>query len=81
MFACFVLDNIHFLFHLDKILIHLGKVRFTPSKYHKNLIFNLQLRNRITETIQLLKLGKFGPLLISKVVFHFFENYKYSNLN
>ena len=28
----------------------------------KNLIFNLELQNQITETIQLLKLCKFGPL-------------------
>ena len=37
-----------------------GKVCFTPSNYHKRRIFNLQLRNRIIETIYLLKPGKFG---------------------
>lgn len=37
------------------------KVRFTLSNYNKNLIFNLQVQNRITEDIQLTKPGKFGP--------------------
>ena len=31
-------------------------------EYHKSLIFNLQLRNRIAEAIRLLKPGKFSPL-------------------
>ena len=39
-----------------------SEVRFAPSSYHKNPIFNIQLRNRITETIQLLKPDKFGFL-------------------
>ena len=38
-----------------------GKVQFSPSNYHKSLIFNLQLRNRTTYAIQLSKPGKFGP--------------------
>ena len=40
----------------------------------KNYIFNLQLRNRITETIQLLKPNKFGPLAGFEGGFQFYEN-------
>ena len=35
------------------------KVQFTLSNYNKNLMF--QIKNRITENIQLSKSGKFGP--------------------
>ena len=36
------------------------KVRFTPSNYSKNLIFNLRLQNWIIDVIQLSKPDKFG---------------------
>ena len=42
----------------------MGEVRFTPSNYHKSLIFNLELQNQITKVIiQLLKPENFGPLV------------------
>jgi hypothetical protein len=52
----------------------LEKIRFTPVNYYKSPIFNLQLQNRITETIQLSKPGKFGPLDGFKDGFSFCEN-------
>ena len=39
-----------------------GKVHFTPLNTHKNLIFDLQLQNRITRVVQLSKPDKFRPL-------------------
>ena len=47
----------------------LGKVRL-PSNYYKSLIFNSQLRNWITEVIQLLKRENFGLYVVSKEVFY-----------
>ena len=51
-----------------------GKVRITLSNYYKNLIFNLQLQNRITVTTQLLKSDKFGPLGGFEGGFQFYGN-------
>ena len=71
----------HHWHHIDigipkslNLLSNKGKVRFTLSNYHKSLIFNLQLRNRITEAIQLLKPDKFGPLGGFEGSFSFCEN-------
>ena len=50
-----------------------GKVQFTPLNYHKSLIFNLKLQNRIRQTIQLSKKGKFVPLGVFEGVFHFIK--------
>jgi len=38
------------------------KVQFTPTNYNKTPFFNLQLQNRITEILRLLKPDKFNPL-------------------
>ena len=46
---------------LDDHLV-IGKVRFTLLNNHKSSSLTLQLQNRITKTIQLLKPDKFGPL-------------------
>ena len=51
-----------------------GKVQFTPSNYHKSPIFNLQLQNRITETIQVLEPDKFSTLGGFEGGFLFFKN-------
>ena len=38
------------------------KIWLTLSNYQKSPIFNLQLQNKVTKAIQLLKPNKFGPL-------------------
>ena len=58
---------------LDDHLV-IGKVRFTLLNYHKSSSLTLQLQNRITKTIQLLKPGKFGPLGGFEGGLSFYEN-------
>jgi len=48
-----------------------GKVHFPTSNLYWSSIFNLQLWNRVTNTLQLSKPDKFGPRLVSKAVFYF----------
>ena len=74
------MDNIYLMLHACR-QIEKGKVRFKPSNYHKSLIFNLQLRNRITEVIQLFKPGKFRPLGGFEGDFPFCKNKKIFNFN
>ena len=51
-----------------------GKSPISPSKYRKSPIFNIQLRNQITEAIQLFKPDKFSPLGGFEGSFPFCEN-------
>ena len=57
----------------------LGEIQIATSNYRTSPIFNLQLQNRITQAIQLLIPGKFGPWVDSKVVLYFLEKIKNSN--
>ena len=68
-------------YHVSQFADVCGIGRFTPSNYHKNSIFKIQLWNRITKDIQLLKPGKFNLLCGFEGVFPISENYKYLNLN
>ena len=54
-----------------------GKVHFLTLNSRRSSIFNLQLRNRLRNTLQLSKPDKFGPRLVSKAVFYFREAPKF----
>jgi len=59
------------VFHCEKGIVHFSTANFGGSS-----IFNLELRNRVPNTLRLSKLDKFGPLPGFKGSFLFSKNNK-----